>query len=216
MHVIAMIVQKGGTGKSTIGLSLAVAAHQQGQNVLVIDIDPQGTACNWKDRRAEEQPLVVDSQPARLQAVLEKAEQGGVDLVIIDTPAKSDQSAVFAAKAADLVLVPCRPSAFDLETINSTKEILRLAGDKPALAILNAVPSTGDRDNQAFELLNSLGVPNCPHTIGNRVAFYDAGMAGKSVTEIDPKGKAAEEILNVYKYISRLLANGTERQVAYA
>ena len=101
MHVVAMIVQKGGTGKSTIGLSLAVAAHQEGKSALVIDIDPQGTACNWKDRRKEEQPLVVDSQPARLQAVLEKAEEGGVDLVIIDTPAKSEQSALAAAKAAD-------------------------------------------------------------------------------------------------------------------
>jgi chromosome partitioning protein len=206
MYTIALIVQKGGTGKTTIGLSLAVAAQQDGKTAVVIDLDPQGTACNWKDRRTAEFPLVIDSQPARLQAALDKAEESGVDFAIVDTPAKSEQSALAAARAADLVLIPCRPSAFDLETIKSTREILSLAGNKPALAILNAIPSGGDRHTQAYALLEALGVPACPHTVGNRVAFYDAGMAGQSVTELDPKGKAAEEILQVYKYTCSLVA----------
>src|SRR4051812_39300771 len=78
MYTIALIVQKGGTGKTTIGLSLAVAAQQDGKTAVVIDLDPQGTACNWKDRRKAEFPLVIDSQPARLQAALDKAEESGV------------------------------------------------------------------------------------------------------------------------------------------
>jgi chromosome partitioning protein len=123
-----------------------------------------------------------------------------VDLAIIDTPARSEQSALAAAKAADLIIIPCRPQAYDLETVPNTREILSLAGGKPAFAVLNAVPSYGNRHEQARELLEKLHISVCPHTIGSRAAFGDAGAVGQSVTEYDPKGKGADEILQVYKY----------------
>jgi chromosome partitioning protein len=218
MDVIALIVQKGGTGKTTLGLSLAVAAEQAGRTAVVIDLDPQGTACRWKERRERtrpgEGPIVIDAQPARLPAALETAAQKGVDLVIIDTPAKSEQSALAAARAADLVVIPCRPSAFDLETIDSTRDILNLAGSKPALAVLNAIPSTGDRHEQAFRHLDRLGVPTCSDTIGARVGFFDAGMMGLSITEVDPRGKGAQEILQVYKSTCALLDKLKGRKTA--
>lgn len=90
MQTLAMVAQKGGTGKTTLALSLAVAAEAAGRSVLVIDLDPQASACRWGDRRSAETPAVMDAQPARLAAALAKAAQAGVDLAIVDTPARVD------------------------------------------------------------------------------------------------------------------------------
>jgi chromosome partitioning protein len=201
MYTVALIAQKGGTGKTTLAVSLAVAAGQVGMTSIIIDLDPQGTACNWKDRRKSEGPVVIDAQPGRLAAALAKAEENGVDFAVIDTPARNEQSALAAAKAADLVLIPCRPQAYDLETIPNTKEILTLAGNKPAVVVLNAVPPVGDRHEQARELLNRLQIPVCPYTLGHRAVFGDAGAVGQAAQEYDQKGKGAAEILQVYKYV---------------
>jgi len=201
MYTVALIAQKGGTGKTTLAVSLAVAAGQVGITSIIIDLDPQGTACNWKDRRKSDGPVVIDAQPGRLAAALAKAEENGVDFAVIDTPARNEQSALAAAKAADLVLIPCRPQAYDLETIPNTKEILTLAGNKPAVVVLNAVPAVGDRHEQARELLNRLQIPVCPYTLGHRAVFGDAGAVGQAAQEYDQKGKGAAEILQVYKYV---------------
>ena len=201
MYTVALIAQKGGTGKTTLAVSLAVAAGQVGMTSIIIDLDPQGTACNWKDRRKSDGPVVIDAQPGRLAAALTKAEENGVDFALIDTPARNEQPALAAAKAADLVLIPCRPQAYDLETIPNTKEILTLAGNKPAIVVLNAVPAVGDRHEQARELLNRLQIPVCPYTLGHRAVFGDAGAVGQAAQEYDQKGKGAAEILQVYKYV---------------
>jgi chromosome partitioning protein len=201
MYTVALVAQKGGTGKTTLAVSLAVAARQVGLTSIIVDLDPQATACNWKDRRKGDGPVVIDAQPARLAAALAKAAENGVDFAVIDTPARNEQSALAAAKVADLVLIPCRPQAYDLETIPNTKEILALAGNTPALAILNAVPAFGDRHEQARALLNRLQVPVCPYMLGNRAVFGDAGAVGQAAQEYDPRGKGAAEILQVYKYI---------------
>jgi chromosome partitioning protein len=113
MLTVAMIAQKGGTGKTTLALSLAVAAEVAGRSVLVIDLDPQAIACKWGDRRARDVPAVMDAQPARLAAALTKADQAGVGLAIVDTPARVEQAAAEAAKVADLILIPCKPSILD-------------------------------------------------------------------------------------------------------
>jgi chromosome partitioning protein len=153
---------------------------------------------------------VLDAQPARLAAALQKAEQGGVDLAIIDTPARNEQSALAAAKAADLVIIPCRPQAYDLETIPATRELLAISGHTPAIVVLNAVPHYGDRHEQAKKTLAAIGVAVCPQTLGHRAAFGDAGALGLTASEFEPKGKASEEVRLVYKYISRLLAKPKE------
>jgi len=211
MRTLALIAQKGGTGKTTLALALSVAAATAKLKALVIDLDPQATACNWSDRRQTDSPIVIDAQPSRLSAALQKAQQNGIDLVIIDTPARSEQSALAAAGVADLIIIPCRPQAYDLETVPTTNKLLALAGNKPALVILNAVPSQGHRQEQARQALDQMGMHVCPHTIGARASFGDAGALGQTPEEYDPDGKAAEEIRKVYKYISRILAKEETR-----
>ena len=128
MNVIAVIAQKGGTGKTTLALSLAVEAQRRGLAAAVIDLDPQATATNWGDRRDAETPVIVSAQPARLRHVLDAAREQGAQLVLIDTPARSEQAALEAAKAACLVLMPCRPAIYDLETVATTAELVGYAG----------------------------------------------------------------------------------------
>ncbi len=131
--------------------------------------------------------------------------------MLIDTPARSEQSALAAAGLADLVIIPCRPQAYDLETIPNTQKLLKLADNKPALVVLNAVPAQGNRHEQAKDLIGQMNIDLCPYTIGHRAAFGDSGALGQTPEEYDATGKAAEEIRNVYNYIWGILGKEEKR-----
>jgi chromosome partitioning protein len=119
-----------------------------------------------------------------------------------------------AARVADLIIIPCRPQIYDLETIPNTRELVRLSGDRPTLAFLNAVPSQVTRQEQALDAIRGMQMEVCPVLVGNRSAFGDAAALGQTVLEFDPRGKAALEITEAYKYISRLVGLGTQDQAA--
>jgi chromosome partitioning protein len=213
MDVVAVIAQKGGVGKTTLALSLAVAAQRTGKTAAVVDLDPQATACNWGDRRGQESPVIVSAQPARLSNVLKSAEEAGAKIVIIDTPPRAEQAAMAAAKAAHLILVPCRPAVFDLDTVSTTLELIKHAGGRSIAAILNGVPSRGNKGEQAAEVIRGLGIPVCTTTCGHRAAFSDSGALGMTAQEYDPVGKAAQEIEQVYKFVCKLIKEGTSKGV---
>lgn len=205
MHVIAVVAQKGGTGKTTLALSLAVAAHQSGRPTAVIDLDPQATATTWFDRRKEAPPLVISAQPARLARVLQTAIDAGIQFLVIDTPPRAEQAALSAIKSAHAIVVPCRPAVFDLDTIQTTLELIRLSGSTaPVVAVLNGVPSVGTEEAQAAQVLRGIGLRLCPTSLGQRKAYARAGAVGQAAQEFEPNGKAAEEILAVYRYVSKL------------
>ena len=143
--IIAIVAQKGGTGKTTLALTIAVAAEQAGRTAVVLDIDPQATACKWGDRREASTPVVLDAQPARLSRALAAAEAQGVDLVVIDTPARLETAALEAARLSSLVVIPCRPLIFDIETVPTSTQIVTLVGGPPVVAVLNATPARGRR-----------------------------------------------------------------------
>src|SRR5215213_8724905 len=149
MKVVAVVSQKGGSGKTTLAVHLATCAHLSGQKVALIDLDPQATARRWGDRRDAEGPEVVSDHPSRLAALLEAARTNGADLVVVDTAPNADQAALGAARAADLVLIPCRPGAFDLEAIEATLDLATIA-KKPASVVLNAVPNRGRLSTEAM------------------------------------------------------------------
>ncbi|CAI2717514.1 AAA family ATPase [Nitrospina watsonii] len=205
MQIISLIAQKGGTGKTTLSLSLAVAAHQAGRTVAIIDLDPQASATNWADRREEGAPVAISAQASRLQSVIDTARKNGVDMLIIDTPPKSESASLAAARAADLILVPCRPQIYDLETIPATKEIINLAGDTPALVVLNAVPPQGRRHEESVQVIQNMGLPVASKYFVQRAAFGDAPNAGLTALEYDPDGKAASEIRELYRMVSHML-----------
>jgi chromosome partitioning protein len=108
------ISQKGGVGKTTLAIHLAVAFAADGLNVAILDLDPQASAAEWKDFREEEMPGVIAIPSSRLPKVLQELEGRGADVVILDTAPHSEGTALDAARAADLILVPCQPSIMDL------------------------------------------------------------------------------------------------------
>lgn len=210
MKVISLVCQKGGTGKTTLALSLAVEAVRSGLSAIVVDLDPQVSACEWGDIRRErddspDAPVVVDAQPARLGSLVAKAREAGVDLLLIDTAGRTEQAAMAAARMADLVLVPLQPSVIDLKTVKATTDLIVLAGAPERVAVLMRVKaSAGSRQDETRAWLEQQGMPVCPATIGDRVTFQDAYAQGLGVTEYEPSGKAAAEVRQVYLHITIL------------
>src|SRR5579872_2385971 len=142
MYTIAVISQKGGAGKTTLVAHLAVESERGGVSTAIIDLDPQAIATAWGDSRTGDAPAVVSAQASRLTQVLEAARTGGAGLAIIDTAPHSESAALAAARAADFVLIPCRPAILDLRAISQTINLARLAG-KPVAVVLNSVPPRG-------------------------------------------------------------------------
>lgn len=200
MKIVAIISQKGGAGKTTLAVHLATVAAAAKHSVAVIDLDPQGTATSWGDRRTAEVPEVISGQAVRLPALIKAAEQNGADFLILDTAPNADQTASLACRAADLVLIPCRPSTFDLEAIETTL-LLSKAASTPAYVVLNAVPPRSSIGKEASDGLIARGANVAPHQLTHRAAFSHGVIDGRSAQEFEPKGKAAEEIVSLYKWL---------------
>lgn len=210
MQTIAMIGQKGGTGKTTLVGILAVAAELAGQITAVIDLDPQVSVCKWGDRRTSDGPIIVDSQPARLNHALATARHQGVDLVVIDTAGRAEQATLAATKAADLVIMPYQPTIADLDTLEGTLDIIRLAGSPPHLAVLTRIKPQGHRHEETAAWLEREGVSVCPIMLGDRITYQDAYAVGLTPMEFEPKSKAAEECRQLHEFIRRLMEQPTD------
>jgi chromosome partitioning protein len=209
MKVISLICQKGGTSKTTTAINLAVEATACGLEVALIDLDPQVSACDWKDIRGDRPPVVAATPVPHLERALKAAASAGADLAIVDTAGRTNDAAAAAARAADLILIPLQPSLIDLKTLGATLEIIRLAGAKPTRALLTRVRSAGTRHEDTTAWLQQQGVEVCPATLGERVTYQDAYAQGLGVLEAEPTGKAAEEVRKIYLYTSSILGLST-------
>jgi chromosome partitioning protein len=211
MAVVAVISQKGGAGKTTLALHLAAAAHEAGRVALVVDTDPQATASQWAAWRQDRPPEVIDSPPPRLAAKVSQAVGQGAELIVIDTPPHADSAARAAVELADLVLIPCRPSAFDLAAIQTTAKLVQLL-KKPAFVVFTAgSPNAPRLYAEVGELVASYGTPPCPVVLPDRAAYRHASAAGLSVLETEPTGRAAEEIRQLHDWACRQVGLSTRR-----
>lgn len=203
MPTIVIISQKGGAGKTTLALHLAAAAQDAGRVALIVDTDPQATASQWAAWRNDAPPEVIDSPPPRLAAKVEQARGQGAEFIVVDTPPHADSAARAAVEIADLVLIPCRPSAFDLSAIQTTAKLVQLLR-KPAFVVFTAGSPNAPRIYQeAGELVASYGTPACPIQVPDRAAFRHASAEGRTVMEFDPQGRAADDIRKLYDWICR-------------
>lgn len=213
MKTVAILSGKGGAGKTTLAVHLAVASVQAGHSTALIDLDPQASAFAWHQTRSEDvpSPVVISAHAARLLEILDTAKEKGVALTIIDTAPHAETPALTAARAASLVLIPCRPSIFDLRSIGTTIDMTRLA-EVPARIVLNAVPPRGNKAEQARAAIATYNATCAPCTLGQRVAFVNSVTSGSTAQEIDPKGKAAHEILALYKYITQQIGDTHDKE----
>ncbi len=201
MTIIAIVAQKGGAGKTTLAINLADAAERDGEVALVIDTDPQASACQWASWRGDRPPEVIDSAPPRLAAKIDSARNQGASFIVIDTPPHADLAASKAVEAADMVLIPCRPSAFDLVAIRTTGQLVKLLGKPAALVFTAGPPHAPKIYTDAAALVRSFGIEVCPQTVADRAAFRHASAAGQTVFEFEPGGRAAGEIAQVHMWL---------------
>ena len=205
MYTIAVISEKGGVGKTTIALDLAVTATRKGHSVAVLDVDQQATASKWTDRRSEERPWVVPTHAARIGASIDQAKAQGVDFIVIDTPPHSSTEAAEAARRADVVIVPVEPHMFALETLGKLSDLIRIAGDTPYFVVVNKAPVQGGDGASAVAYIREQGIPVAPEVIHLRAAHRHAGNCGKAACEYEKQGKAADEMLDLYVYTLKLI-----------
>lgn len=205
MKTISILSQKGGAGKTTLAINLAGAAQAANLQTVIIDLDPQANAKAWHDHRGKETPVVISAHAAVLPEILKKAEAHGADLVIIDTAPHSQTDALDAARAADLVLIPCRACLLDLKAIKTTVDLVRIAGKIPAsFFVINSIrPGDKALPDGAERVLEQHGLPTASARINQRAAFVHALTAGKTVAEYEPDGQAADEIRHLFKIASR-------------
>jgi chromosome partitioning protein len=215
MRTIAFVTQKGGSGKSTLCINLSIAAQEAGRSVCILEMDRQATVSEWAENRDGESPEVAHVDAAQLEAVIERLHGSGYDFVFIDTPGVDSPGTLSAIRAADLCVVPCRPTPADLRAFKPTlAAIYRL--EKRFAFVLNQTPPRSYRVRDAAEGLAVLGVvPDVNIVLRND--YQDAVGLGKGVTEFNPQGQAADEIRRLWAWMEkRIRATAADKRAATA
>jgi chromosome partitioning protein len=203
MKTLAFLSQKGGSGKTTLAVHAAVAAIEAGERVVVVDTDIQRSASTWSEARSA-QPPVVATAAADLDAVMTAARHDAMTLCIVDTAPHAAPDAARIARAVDLVIIPCRPTAFDLAAAGSAIEIVKAARAR-AVFVLSACPFRSPEIAETRAVLESYGFPVAPPEITDRRAFARAVATGRAVTEFETDGKAAQEIRILWNWLKEQL-----------
>ena len=209
-YVIAVLNQKGGAGKSTLATNLSTAYARRGNRVLLADGDPQGTARNWRssgpnsDASEKAFPDVVGADtPEAIETATGPEVASAFDVVVIDGPPGVSKGGpgevtVAALKAADLVLIPVRPSGADLWATSDLAELVRArqsaTGSPDAAFVVTQADSRTNVAEEIGERLEGLELPVLQARCGDRVAYAKALGKGVAVEDVAPSGKAAGEI----------------------
>ncbi|UUL83751.1 ParA family protein [Sphingomonas qomolangmaensis] len=212
MRVLAMASQKGGSGKTTLSGHLAVQAQLAGGGpVVLIDIDPQGSLSDWWNERQTEMPAFAQTTVARLAADLEVLRQQGFRLAVIDTPPAITMAIQSVIAVAELIIIPTRPSPHDLRAVGATVDLCERAG-KPLIFVVNAATPKARITAEAAVALSQHGIV-APITVHHRTDFAASMIDGRTVMEVDPRGKSAAEISALWSYVSDRLEKNFRRTV---
>jgi chromosome partitioning protein len=196
MNVIVFASRKGGSGKSTLTAQIAAQASRSSRSCLLIDADPQGSLTLWHGLRGTGEPALKSG--VRGVTEILKAAKRDYDWAFIDTPPTMSAVVTDAIKAATLVVIPTRPTVFDLTAVRETIDLCRSAR-KPYAVAINAAPVKRDEQEspivtQAREGLAKLRVPVWGGQITQRTNFSLSIAAGEGAREFDPDSSAAAEV----------------------
>ena len=211
MKTVAVLSEKGGAGKTTVTVHLAVAAHLAGLDVAIIDLDPQASAAEWADQRGSA-PEAVAIPPARLDKLLADLRTNGANLVLIDTPREANNAGYIAAQAADFVLIPFKRGGFDFRALKRTLDLCRIANKRPCL-LLNGMRIGASRVEA--DAREALAVHECdvaPVVFHDRAAYVTTSITTKTAQETDPASDAAAEIEALFLWLARQLKLSTTTQ----
>lgn len=216
MKIVALLGQKGGSGKTTIALGLADVAASKDLAVSVIDLDPQRSAEQWSDYCLEKggdgDVVVVHGTPANLDSMIEASRDTDTDIVFIDTPGQLDKHMVYAAAAAELVVVPTRSGILDSFALRETLDYLKRIGALPKTVLVHNAPS---KDVAALAEIERLAVEFSVRVMETMIdddKDYAVSLRqGKTVSEFAPRRKAASAMRRLYEELMRVMASPSTR-----
>ena len=207
MKIIALLARKGGVGKSTIGIHMGVLAEASGLRVIFFDLDPQRSLAAWWQSRAGDTPALVETDARRLPGLLAEATAEGFDLAVIDTPPAVSFETAQVAAAADLVLIPLRPSILDIYAVESTIAVVKAARAETLLVLNACVPpkeaGEAPTTTEARRALETIGVPLADTSLAQRMDYTRALNEGAAVTEFAPASRAAGEMARLWAEVKR-------------
>lgn len=207
MRTIAVIARKGGSGKTTVSVHLALAAHLRSMRTLLADTDPQQSSSEALKGRRVAGPEVVQSTGPELYGVQVAAQRAGIDALIIDTPAGHEEDIGAAVVLADLSLLVVRPTFLDIAASLQTATILRRLR-RPAMVVLNQAPAPRDgveppAVKKALEALRLMQLPVVPAVLRSRAVYQTALESGHSAEELGAGGPAADEVGALWAFVER-------------
>lgn len=204
MHVIAVVSQKGGSGKTTLSGHLSVQAQLSGQGpVAVIDTDPQGSLAAWWNEREAPVPVFVQTTLHELRNHLDNLRRAGVKVVVIDTPPAITGAIHEVISVADYVVVPTKPSPHDLRAVGATVKLVQ-ACNKPMVFVLNDASPRAKITFEAAVALSQHGTV-APVTIHHRTLFASSMIDGRTAMELEPNGQSAFEVAGLWQYVNARL-----------
>lgn len=208
MQIYSLVSQKGGAGKSTLARQLAVLVAEA-EPSFIIDRDPQRTTTKWWTRRDQiepslERPELIDLGGTSLTEATKRLRRKPEGVLFIDTRPAVEEPEAEAARVADLVIVPVRPSPDDLEAVGETLKILRRL-ERRAAVIVNAAKNDS-RATAARAALSRYPVAVCPTHLSDRTVYLDASLEGRGVTEMRGHAarEAADELRQVWSWIQEI------------
>jgi chromosome partitioning protein len=214
MRVVVFASQKGGSGKTTLAGHVAVQAERAGAGpVALIDTDPQGSLAKWWNVRESETPFFIQSSFQTLFQDLDRARNHGVRLVVIDTPPAVTKAISEVVSFGDLIVAPTRPSPHDLRAVGPTVDIVE-SRRKQLVFVVNAATARAKITMEAAIALSQHGTV-APVTVHNRLDFAASMIDGRTVMEVDPTGKSATEIAQLWDYLASRLARMETQQPSW-
>lgn len=204
MNVVVFAARKGGSGKST--LTAHLAASKPARSCLLIDADPQGSLTLWHKLRGDDS-LALRNGARGVGDIVKTAKREGYDWVFIDTPPTMTATVTDAIRAATLVVIPARPTVFDLNAVAETIQLCRQVR-KPYAVVINGAPAKREGAEspivtEARQGLMRMNVPLWAGQITNRTHYALALAAGEGAKEYDAESRAANEIAGLWSAIEK-------------
>jgi chromosome partitioning protein len=202
--ICGIIGQKGGGGKTTIAVNLAVAAAKNNLSAVIIDLDQQTNATKWHGRRKANNVAVVATSVQRISPTIEAAISYGAEFIVIDSPGHNDSAATETVRASDVVLLPAEPQMFHFDTMPAMRNIIRLGGDKPTWIVVNKLHprASAMADKLKGTIFSVYSIPVCPVHMSRYDIYGNSADTGSTPLEKDPHSRASEEIKQLYKFIT--------------
>lgn len=208
MHIIAILNQKGGVGKTTLATNIACKLHLEKSKVLLIDSDPQGSARDWRAAGNNDVPVIGIDRPTLEKDVAKIASQ--FDWVIIDGAPQLADMAISSIKCADLVIIPVQPSPYDIwassDLVDIIKQRQQVNNNQPkAYFCISRKITNTTLSKEVFEALNGYELPVMKSGTSQRVIYAQSAAEGESIFNTLKNLEAMNEITNIVNEIKAII-----------